>query len=295
MGVAQWLTSLLLKGKPAGPLVIEMGAYRKGEIALLCSITKPTLGIVTSVGNQHVALFGSPQAIVEAKGELVMSLPPSGHAFLNADNDGCRAIARRSPCPVTLVGLGRNAQLKATDVRDADGLSLTVDGHTMKTTLRGEHQATNVLLAIAVARHLGIPEKRIAELLQDVRPPKHSFTVFQEGDVTMLDDTHNCSPMSMRAALAWAAARPERPRVLLTSGILELGRFAPATMKEIGAVAKGSVERVIFTANRGREDFEEGFGSPVEELSRSSAKIPKASLLLCVGRMPLSLPKRLLP
>lgn len=295
MGVAGWMTKTLSEEHAPKILVVEMGAYRKGEIALLCSIARPSLGVVTMVGTQHVALFGSPKAIIEAKGELVAALPPTGHAFLNGDNDGCREMARRAQCPVTFVGSGRVAQLKAIDVQDEDSLSFTLDGQAFKVALHGKHHVGNVLLAIAVARHLGMADSRIAEVLKTFHPLQHSFSVLQEHGVTVVDDTHNASPMSLKAALDWSANRTERPRVLLSSGLLELGKLERSTMRELGAHARGKVERVIFTAERGKQSFEEGFGSPVELLSSSSAHVTEGSLLLCIGRMPLSLIHMLLP
>ncbi|MBI4129278.1 hypothetical protein HY464_01135, partial [Candidatus Peregrinibacteria bacterium] len=87
LGVARWLLKNLQPTtynlQPV--LIVEMGAYREGEIATLCSVAQPTMGIITSIGTQHIGLFGSQKAIAEAKGELFAALPKNGNAFINID------------------------------------------------------------------------------------------------------------------------------------------------------------------------------------------------------------------
>lgn len=286
MGVAQWL--LNERPDPKSPLIIEMGAYRLGEIALLCSIAQPTIGVVTAIGSDHLALFGSEDAIREANGELVRALPKNGHAFLNGENTESRDLAAWAACPVTVTEPAKN-------VRETEhGLTLVNNGTEFTVPLHGVHNASNVQLAVAVARHLGINDKRIAELLKSFKPTAHTFNVRTEQGVTLLDDTYNISPLSLRAALDWAAARSERPRILLTSGLQETGSAEEHFLRELGERAKDSVERVIFTVPHGTHAFANAYGD-VEILSRATSRVAPGSVLLCVGRMPLSTIQRLLP
>ncbi len=287
MGVAQWLLRQpsasyeddelrersKLEARSSKLLIIEMGAYRKGEIALLCRIAQPTIGVMTALGSDHLALFGSEQNIIDANGELIESLPKSGHAFFYGDNEGCTELAERSPCPVTIA--------------KADA------GY--KHPLQGRHNDYNVSLAVAVAKHIGIKDGRIAELLETFKPQAHTFSVKTANGVTILDDTYNISPLSLGAALDWAAKQTERPRVLLTSGLQETGADENRYLTELGTKASKNVERVIFTDKHGAEIFAKAFGKPVEILSKDTARVEAGSLLLAVGRMPLSTVQRLLP
>lgn len=300
MGVAGWLIQTLtacrssLTARPI--LIVEMGAYRKGEIKRLCQIAQPQIGVLTAIGTQHLGLFGSEQAIIDAKSELLESLPSSGHAFVNAESSKARIAADRSAAPVTFVGRHPNAVLRPENVaEERDGLHFSLGATTFSTPLQGLHNLSNVLLAMAVARHLKVPDNIIRERLASFHSPSHTFSVRTERGITLLDDTHNSSPQSLRAGLEWSAARSERPRVLLTNGLLELGREEGKILRELGAFAAGKVERVIFTTKRGSEAFAEGFGKSIEYLEDHSAKVPAGGLLLCLGRMPMASIQKILP
>lgn len=295
MGVAQWLLQNEKWMLPGKPLIIEMGAYAKGEIALLCSVARPTIGVVTALGSDHLALFGSEEAIIEANAELVEALPADGHAFLNGDNEATRGLGGRARCPVALVGTHDGMGTVALDVEEkTDGLHFRLDNEPYRVPLHGRHHVTNVLLAVATAKFLGVTHERIRHLLQTFRPMQHTFNVLEENGVTILDDTYNISPLSMKAAMDWAAERKEKPKILLTSGLLELGKDEEAHLRELGAKAS-FFDRIIFTTDSGRATFAEAAGKEAELLDEDTKKIDQGGLLACVGRMPVSSIRRLLP
>jgi UDP-N-acetylmuramoyl-tripeptide--D-alanyl-D-alanine ligase len=287
MGVAQWMLARVGSEKdPGGPLVIEMGAYAKGEIALLCTFAKPDIAVITALGSDHLALFGSEEAIMQANGEILASLPAESEAFIQVDTDGGRTLAHRASCPTTRIGSDPSAHEYAEELREDDsGLSFKNRGTQFTVALHGRHMVNNVLTAIAVARALGIPEARIAELLAAFRPRGNTFALRTENGVVVLDDTYNASRLSLLAAIDWARERAERPRVLLTAGLLELGAQESEILREAGHSARGVFERVIFTTNSGRRAFAEGFGKEVEIALSSTAHVSSGSLLVCVGRM----------
>lgn len=290
MGVARWLATSIPAGAKKPLLIVEMGAYRKGEIGLLCRIAQPTIGVVTALGSDHLALFGSEEAIVEANAEILDALPANGRAFLLGDSATATGLRKRTRCPVTIAG-----SADAGEIRDADrGLAIESAGTRFNVALHGKHNASNALLAIAVARHFGVKEGRIRELLAAFRCSQHTFHLKKDRGVTILDDTYNVSPLSFRAALDWAKSRPERPRVLLTSGLLETGTEETRFLRELGAAAKASVERVVFTTHAGADAFGKAFGKDVERLTEA-APVTDDALLVCVGRMPASAIQKLLP
>ncbi len=289
LGVAAWIQKIPANAeKPF--LIVEMGAYRRGEIATLCRIAQPTIAVITALGSDHLALFGSEEAIIEANAEILDSLPANGHLFLLGDNASAKSLKKRAHCPVTIAG-----SADATEIRETDrGLVFESQGARFNVALHGLHNAGNALLAIAVARALGVKDERIRELLAGFRGSSHTFHLKKERGVLVLDDTYNVSPLSFRAALDWAKKRPERPRVLLTSGLLETGTQEDDFMQVLGSAAKKSVERVVFTTESGKEAFSDAFGKPVESLSSAEA-VSDDGLLLCVGRMPASAIQKLLP
>jgi UDP-N-acetylmuramyl pentapeptide synthase len=304
MGVAQWLLRERretrderlvsnLDSHLSSLFIIEMGAYRKGEISLLCSITQPTIGVMTALGSDHLALFGSEEAIVEANGELVDALGPDNHLFLYGENDGCKHLASKAKAIVHLTG---SKDLQPTDiVENAQGIGFKAAGSMFHLPLQGRHNLHNVLLAIGVARHLGISDNRTKELLKTFRQIAHTFNVRTERGVLLLDDTYNISPLSVKAALEWAAKLKERPRALLTSGLQETGKDENRYLMELGEAARSSVERVIFTNAHGADVFAKAYGKPVEVLASTTERVQSGSALLCLGRMPLSNIQRLLP
>jgi UDP-N-acetylmuramyl pentapeptide synthase len=294
MGVAQWLLKQTSDDRPQTLVfIVEMGAYNVGEIALLCRIAQPTIGVMTALGSDHLALFGSEENIIKANGELIEALPEGGHAFLYGPNDGCKKLAASFKGTVHLTG---EKDLQPQETMENDhGIGFKAGGSTFHAPLHGLHSVHNVLLAVGVARHMGIRDERIKELLKTFRPPAHTFNVRTEKGVLLLDDTYNISPLSMKAALSWAAVCTARPRVLLTSGLQETGTEEDRFLRELGTLAKTSVERVIFTSAHGAHAFGSAFGNPVEILSAETKRIEKGSALLAVGRMPLSTIQKLLP
>lgn len=290
MGVAQWLAKAVPANAEKPLLIVEMGAYRKGEIALLGAIAQPTIAVVTALGSDHLALFGSEEAIVDANAEILDALPENGRVFVLGDSDRAKGLETRARCPVNVAG-----SADATNIRDTDrGLTIESRGVRFAVALHGTHNAGNTLLAIAVARSMGVSDERIRELLAGFRGSAHTFHLKKERGILILDDTYNVSPLSFRAALDWAKARPERPRVLLTSGLLETGTHENRLLRELGMVAKTSVERVVFTTDAGKNAFAETFGKHVDSLVEARP-VTDDALLVCVGRMPASTIQKLLP
>jgi len=287
MGVSKWLLQILSKAEKPKILIVEMGAYRQGEIALLCRIAQPNIGIVTHVGMQHIALFGSQTQLQKTKGELVTALPENGKAYLNADSELCAQLSDFAHCPVTNVGTGGTADLKAKDIEETQtGIRLNIEGEAYSTTLHGTHNSTNVLLAVAVAKDLGIETNVIRSHLQSFVPPKRTFSVRKEGNRTILDDTHNASPESFAASMNWARSQPAQQKILLTSGLIELGANQDKVHTELGTKATDIFDRVIFLSKSNMKAFSYGYGKSVEMYTdKDGDPIPENALLACIGRM----------
>lgn len=297
LGVAQWFLREHAEGRvrPGGTLVVEMGGYRKGEVKKLCAVMLPTMGIVTSVGTQHIALYGSKENILAAEREMPASLPKDGLLILSGDNPECRALAAAAPCLTVTVGTQEGDDLHATDIIEtAAGLTLQADDRTLTVPLHGLHNVTNILCAYAAAKAAGLDGADIAGALAQPLSLPHTFQVRDRGGVTVLDDTHNSSPESVAAAVRWAAQRTERPRVLLTTTLIEQGRDEAEEMEKYGALAKDVFDRVIFVSRRSRKHFERGYGT-TEHPGKTMAPVPAGGLLAAVGRVPQALLESLLP
>ncbi len=298
MGVAKWLLRELPKKNPEDDvvLIVEMGAYRKGEIANLCGITVPDIGIITFIGTQHIALFGSQEKLLHAKAELFQSLPENGMAFANIDCALCERLDAFAHCPITKVCTGGRCDIEALQIEETGkGIRFVVEGQQYHVPLHGTHNTTNALLAIGVARYLELDHKSIAARLATFTPPHSTFALREQNGVSLLDDTHNASPESFRAAIAWAKAQPAQNKVLLTPGLIELGVDENRIHRELGSQASGIFSRVIFTAKHGKNAFASGYTGSVEQLHKSTEPLQEGDLLVCIGRVNASSINRILP
>jgi UDP-N-acetylmuramoyl-tripeptide--D-alanyl-D-alanine ligase len=219
--------------------VIEMGMYTTGEIALLCTWTRPHIGIVLNVGPVHLERAGSIEAIARAKCELPEALPADGHAILNADDPLVRAMADHTRARVWLFGTSADAHVHGSEVMShgADGFDCTVTYEAQRARIRvplpGAHLLSNVLAAITAALADGVPFEACMRAVEALRIPTRLAVRPLPGDVTLLDDTYNASPAATIAALDLLAETPGR-HVALLGDMLELGQVADAEHDRVG-------------------------------------------------------------
>lgn len=296
IGVARWIIQTLAGASAPRILIVEMGAYRSGEIRQLCAITRPLIGIITFIGSQHMALFGSQEKLLTAKAELFDALPSEGAAVINGDSPFAEQLRKHARCRSVTVGTGGPADLEAFDIEEtATGIRFRTGDTMIACPLRGTHNVTNILLAMAAAEVLGLRRPEIARKLSGFRPPEHTFSVRTAGTITLLDDTHNASAASFKAAIGWAKSQPAAEKVLVSSGLIELGEEEDRIHAQLGTEAAGAFARVIFAHPRHARSFARGYGKPVEILSKKTLPVAPGSLLVCIGRIPEETVHRLLP
>jgi UDP-N-acetylmuramoyl-tripeptide--D-alanyl-D-alanine ligase len=238
----QWgLPLTLLKLSPEHQAtVLEIGSNARGEVAALAALAAPTVGIVTTVAAVHTEFLGSLDGVREEKAGLVRSLAADGVAVLNADDARVAGMARDTRARVVTYGLSRTALVRATDVVESEaGLTFTLatgaERHLVTLGLAGRHNISNALAAAAAGVALGFPLTDIARGLGGVRPVAGRCVWRHAGEVTILDDTYNASPVSVRAALETVAARRQGRRVIVVLGdMLELGPISDEAHREVG-------------------------------------------------------------
>ena len=219
--------------------VLEMGASAVGEIAMLAEIAQPEVGVITGIGLAHVEGFGSPEQIVQAKGELLEALPATGFAILPGDDPVTRDMAERSSCPVLFVGESENNHVRASNVRVANQrLAFEVDHVEYEVPVTGRHFLNASLTALAIAREIGLTNSEISEGFANFQAAPGRCQVQQIGPWTVIDDTYNANPASMRAACEtlryWHGANK---RLLIVGDMLELGSHAEQAHVELGRIA----------------------------------------------------------
>ena len=227
-------------------VVLEMGARGLGHVRTLCRIAPPDVAVVLNVGTAHLGEFGDRSTIATAKGELVEALGPEGTAALNADDPLVAAMAGRTCGQVVTFGAGPGAQVRAVDLvlddqaRPGFTLSTPEGGAPVRMSMVGEHMASNALAAAVVARRFGMPVERIAELLSAATPRSRwrmEVSTTPQG-VTVVNDSYNANPESMRAALRALAAMGRGARTFAVLGEMkELGTDSIAEHDAIGRLA----------------------------------------------------------
>jgi UDP-N-acetylmuramoyl-tripeptide--D-alanyl-D-alanine ligase len=228
-------------------VVVEMGTAGAGQIAELCDIASPDIGVVTIVGMSHFDQFGSSQdAIATEKSALPQALPPSGLAVLNADDHRVIAMRDQVRCPVLSYGRHHEADVRADDVQlDDDGrprfVLLTPTGSAkVQLPATGEHMVVNALAAAAVATGLGLSVAQVAAgLATFALSPGRMRTTQRPDGVRVIDDTYNANPVSVAAALrALVAARPAGGRaVAVLAEMADLADLAVTAHEDAGRLA----------------------------------------------------------
>ena len=189
-------------------LVFEMGMRGFGEIARLCRLAEPHLGVVTAVAEAHTERVGGLDGVAQAKGELVEALPADGVAVLNGDDARVAAMARRTQARVLTYGLGLGVDVRLSDMTvDATArAAFTLDtpwGRTRVTlAIPGRHMAANAAAAIAVAAATGVDVDAAAAAVSEVTGVPGRMTLERlAGGAWLIDDAYNANPRSMRAAI----------------------------------------------------------------------------------------------
>ncbi len=217
--------------------VIEMGANHVGEIKGLCEMARPTESTITTIGEAHLEGFGSIERVAEAKSEIAMGLGPSDTFYVNTDDPRCRRIGEQ--CRARKVYFGREGDVSIRDCTfDAAGdMVLTLDPiGKLHLLLPARAHATNVALAVAIGLQHGVSDFQtpLAEAARNAR----RFKLMQVGPITVLDDSYNANPTSMRAALeALGERKVEGARMAALGDMLELGADAERLHAEIGRKA----------------------------------------------------------
>ena len=210
-------------------LVLEMGMRGFGQIDLLCRIARPAIGIVTRVGEAHTSMVGGIDGVARAKGELVESLPSFGAAILNADDERVLAMRSRTDARVITYGESDVADVRVDALRIGDDGAARFTARTPSGSIEvalavpGRHMASNAAAAVAVGVVLGVPLESIATGLAVATTSPHRMRIVRtRSGATILDDSYNANPTSMRAALETLARLSGRRRFAVLGVMAEL-------------------------------------------------------------------------
>ena len=221
--------TLLNAADNAQALVLEMGMRGFGEIARLCSIAQPTIGVVTAVAAAHTERVGDIAGVARAKAELVQALPNTGYAILNADDERVRAMRDLTNAQVLTYGVHESADIRIVkcelDEMARASVSVTTPwgNAAWAMSIPGSHMALNAAAAIAVSGVCGVDISRAAAALEQCLVSPMRMQVFTTDDgMTVINDAYNANPMSMRAALDTLAGMKASRHVVIAGQMAEL-------------------------------------------------------------------------
>lgn len=280
-------------------LVIEMGARGIGHIQRLCHITPPDLSVVLNVGTAHLNEFGSTDAIAVAKNELVRALDSSGLAILNDDDKQVRAMATQ--CRGRVVTFGGHGDVGVEDVMlDEVGqleFHLRWEGNTqaLHVPLIGEHHASNVAAASAVALVEGSSLDTLAQSLANAAPdsPMRLARQVSAQGIVVLDDSYNANPESMAAglraliALAHPPGQPRHRACAVLGEMLELGPVGWQAHRDTGLLCQELGVDDVVVVGHGAVAIADGAGdiaalvsSPDEAVELLKSRLGRGDVVL---------------
>ena len=237
--------------------VIEMGANRAGDVAALVKVARPTVGLITNAGAEHLEGFGSLEGVARAEGEMVAGLDPGATAVINADDEFADLWRSLTPARVVTFGVHKPADFGASGVSTsigADGfltrfkLSSPVGDADIELHVGGHHNVANALAAAAAATAAGARLEHVVAGLGAVRPVpgRLQFKMAASG-AWLIDDSYNANPSSVRAGIGVLAELDGR-KWLVLGDMAELGDFSETAHREIGTFAREhGVERLFTT------------------------------------------------
>jgi UDP-N-acetylmuramoyl-tripeptide--D-alanyl-D-alanine ligase len=258
--------------------VAEMGMFRRGDIAELCELVAPQIGVITAIGPMHLERLGSMEQIEAAKAELMEALPADGRLIVNGDDPRCLAIAARAKCPVTLFAIDNPAaEVRARDVGFSGGrteLDVELPGGQafhVSARLLGRHNVYNMLAAAAVGQALGVAAQTTAGALASVEAPEHRLAPIRNdaAGVVVIDDAYNSNPDGAAVALEVLGQHDAARRLLVTPGMVELGELEAELNRRFGEQAAEVCDVVVLVGPARTKPIFEGLisaGMPEQDV-----------------------------
>jgi len=260
--------------------VVEMGANAAGEVAHLVEIGRPTVGLITNAGAEHLEGFGSIEGVARAEGEMVAGLKPDATAVINADDEFVDLWRNSTPARVVTFGIEKAADFKATDVQTGVGpdgfltrfnLVSPLGQVAIELRMGGRHNVANALAAAAAATAAGAKLEHVVQGLGAVRAVagRLQFKTTASGAV-LIDDSYNANPSSMHAGIEVLAGLDGR-KWLVMGDMAELGEFAESAHAEIGVFAREHGIERLFAIGQLAALAVESFGRGGQWFSESTA------------------------
>ena len=265
--------------------VVEMGMNHKGEIDYLTRIAQPDVAVITNVGDAHIENLGSRENTLRAKAEIFNGLKPGGMAVLNGDDLLLAKLDQVLIHPITWYGESQRCAFRCLDIHEAGHDCMSLEAVTplgnLKTTIHclGKHLLYPALSAAAVGAAFGLSLEELCRGIESFVPTKMRMDVVRCKDgITILNDTYNANPQSMRAAVDVLANYSGAYRIAVLGDMLELGDLGPVLHESVGQFVGSSGIDCLITVGELGEYIAQGaqsagLGEVYARPNREEAKV----------------------
>ncbi len=272
--------------------VIEMAMRGPGQIAYLCEMAAPSIGVITNIGQTHMELLGSQEAIVRAKGELLDYLGARGIAVLNRDDRYSQELGEKFSGQVFWYGRHSQADVR---VVSFDGRQVTLSSpegtYSIRLPVPGLHNAVNAAAAWTTGMILGADALAMVCALETMKLPEMRLETITLGGLTIINDAYNAAPVSCKAALDVLRSTPGDRKIAVLGNMLELGDVSMEGHREVGAYASfadyvvcvGELTRVTAEEARARGTRALHFDTNVEAAGWLRERVRPGDVLLVKG------------
>ena len=291
MGVTRVIRSSLEPGHRV--FIAEMGARHVGDIKEMCRLVHPEIGILTSVGPQHLDTFKTVERVAKTKYELIDALPENGRCFFPDDQGICLDLFRKTAKPKSLSGLDAD-----TDDVWAEEITVSPDGSHFTlctrdfripchTALLGELNIRNIVLCASVAISLGLTKEQIARGISRLVPVEHRLQLIPSaGGITIIDDAFNSNIRGAEQAFRVLKEFPPH-RIIITPGMVELGKLEYDMNREFGEKMAAGCDTAILVGKKRCTAIREGLisaGFPEDQIRVAESLDEAVSIMHTIAR-----------
>ena len=262
LGIVRTLNKI---DQSANFFIAEMGARRKGDIAELCGMVKPGLGIITGIAEQHMETFKSLANIIDTKFELFEAVGPGGVCVINAHDERLAALPVLSDKRCITAGLSEDCHCRAHGIsagRDGSRFSISFshkdrtgrlvsENIEVETGLVGLPAVVNITVAAAMAFYLGVDGGTVKDAVSALKPVPNRTEIIETGSMTIIDDTYNSNPVGAYAALEVLSLFKGR-KAVVACGFAEQGKKLAESDRKLGAAIAGAADIAVLIGRGGR-------------------------------------------
>lgn len=273
--------------------IVEMSAYRPGEIDELADLTNPAVGVITHLGNQHLALFGSVQRLIRTKWELISALPKDGIAILNADDPAQVAQAKSHTGLIRWYSTSRPADVYADQISILPDkinfrLHLPPRSFPVSLPLLSEAYLSSAVAAVAAASAVGLSADDIVARLSSVTPYPHTMQLIAgRSGSSIIDDSYSANEQSVLNGLRHLQRFPQADRRIIMVPLIELGENSRSVHQHLGQALKASGAQVFVYGRAWHHELQQPyFTNPNLIIKLACQNLTADAVILLEGRIP---------